>query len=82
MSQIKVGATVVFIPSKFFPNDEMAVGVIAARVKSDSKFICYQIVWDGKKHYTNIPEYMLNTSPQYKMFSNKKKALAFILTHV
>ena len=79
MSQIKVGDKVVFTPSKFFPNDPIEVGTVVAREKTRNHMFSYTILWgDGTKNL--IPGYMMDHG-QYNVFSNQKKALAFILSN-
>lgn len=80
MSKFKLNSVVVFVPSKYFPQDSIGTGKIIQRCKSGHgvfMYWSYQILWDDGKsnHYF---ESNLETS-QFRIFSDQKKALAFIL---
>lgn len=78
MSQIKVNSRVVVVPSKFFPNDPVISGKIIRKFREQRATKC-QILWDSGK--SNVySEFELKSSPQIHVFSDQKKALAFMLS--
>jgi hypothetical protein len=83
MSQIKIGSTVVYIPPKSFTEFSITVGTIVGREKIGPAAFNrtrYQISWGSDRAFNCYDDVTLSGAP-FHIFSDQKKALAFILAN-